>query len=95
MTIPPSVQRFQEYLRIKTVHPQPAYAECSEWLLNQAKDIGIPAYIFEAKPGKPFVIMTVAGKQANLASLMLCKPFPCFSSQCTLPGLFLNDHDCF
>ncbi|KAJ3116649.1 adenylate cyclase [Phlyctochytrium bullatum] len=65
------VARFQEYLKIKTVHPNPAYAECAEWLLNQAKDIGIAAEIFEPVKGKPFVIMTIPGKQPELAAVML------------------------
>ncbi|KAJ3101296.1 adenylate cyclase [Phlyctochytrium planicorne] len=72
----PAVKRFQEYIRIKTVHPTPAYKECSEWLLKQAADIGIPAKVFEPVDGKPFVIMTIEGKQPKLASLMLFPVFP-------------------
>lgn len=43
----PSVTRFREYLRIKTVQPNPDYESCKKWLLNQAKDIGLTSQVFE------------------------------------------------
>ncbi|KAJ3197284.1 adenylate cyclase [Irineochytrium annulatum] len=65
------VSRFQAYLRIKTVHPNPDYKGCCEFLLKLAKRFNIPATVFEPVPNKPFVIMTIEGKQKELASLML------------------------
>lgn len=43
----PSVTRFREYLRIKTVQPKPDYESCKNWLLNQAKEIGLTSQVFE------------------------------------------------
>jgi aminoacylase len=43
----PSVTRFREYLRIKTVQPNPDYESCKNWLLNQAKEIGLSSQVFE------------------------------------------------
>ncbi|KAJ3205660.1 adenylate cyclase, partial [Dinochytrium kinnereticum] len=69
MTTP--ITRFQDYVRIKTVHPTPAYAECVEWLQGQAKEIGIASEVFEPVKGKPFVLMKIEGRQKELAGLML------------------------
>ena len=43
----PAVTRFRDYLRIKTVQPNPDYESCKNWLLDQAKDIGLSSQVFE------------------------------------------------
>jgi aminoacylase len=43
----PAVTRFREYLRIKTVQPNPDYESCKKWLLGQAEEIGLSSQVFE------------------------------------------------
>ena len=43
----PAVTRFRDYLRIKTVQPDPDYESCKNWLLEQAKDMGLSSQVFE------------------------------------------------
>jgi len=43
----PAVTRFRDYLRIKTVQPDPDYESCKNWLLGQAKEIGLSSQVFE------------------------------------------------
>ncbi|CAJ0911919.1 1925_t:CDS:2, partial [Entrophospora sp. SA101] len=43
----PSVTRFREYLRIKTVQPNPDYEACKKFLLQQAKEIGLSSKVLE------------------------------------------------
>ena len=38
---PPEVQKFVEFLKIRTVHPEPAYKESRLWLLDYFADIGL------------------------------------------------------
>ncbi|PVU96071.1 hypothetical protein BB561_001418 [Smittium simulii] len=38
---PAPVTRFRKYLQIKTVQPTPDYAACTEFLIEQAKEIGL------------------------------------------------------
>ena len=37
----PEVQKFVEYIKIKTVHPTPAYKQCRLWLLEYLAEIGL------------------------------------------------------
>ncbi|KAJ2526536.1 adenylate cyclase, partial [Coemansia sp. RSA 1933] len=53
MSIQPSVQRFIEYLRIKTVQPTPDYASCQKFLERQAAEIGLECQAHEFVAGKP------------------------------------------
>lgn len=47
-----SVTLFREYLRIKTVQPNPDYKSCNAFLARQAEAIGLPYYVTEMVPGK-------------------------------------------
>ena len=42
-----AIQRFQEYLRIKTEQPKPDYAKCTEFLFNYAKELGFQSWSHE------------------------------------------------
>ncbi|CAG8805577.1 5122_t:CDS:1, partial [Gigaspora margarita] len=42
-----AVMRFRQYLHIKTVQPKPDYKSCTRFLLEQAKEIGLNANVFE------------------------------------------------
>ncbi|CAG8455166.1 8324_t:CDS:2 [Paraglomus brasilianum] len=67
----PAVTRFREYLRIKTVQPNPDYETCSKFLLRQAEEIGISAKVIRYVPEKPVVLMTWEGRDPNLSTLLL------------------------
>ena len=41
----PEVQKFIEYLKLRTVHPEPDYEPCRVWLLDYFKDIGLDIVI--------------------------------------------------
>ncbi|PVU85048.1 hypothetical protein BB559_007233 [Furculomyces boomerangus] len=68
---PESVKRFREYLRIKTVHPKPEYWECADFLVAQAKEIGVEHQIIEPVKGKPIVVLKLAGSDPSLKSILL------------------------
>ncbi|XP_069950187.1 aminoacylase-1B-like isoform X1 [Cherax quadricarinatus] len=67
----PAVTNFRNYIKIKTVHPHPDYASCTEYLQKQAKDLEAEFQVVECIPGKPAVIMTLLGEQPDLQSLLL------------------------
>ncbi|PVU93976.1 hypothetical protein BB561_002909 [Smittium simulii] len=67
----PSVTRFRNFLKIRTEHPNPAYHECAEFLVNQAKDIGLEYNVVEPVKDKPVVILKLPGTDSSLKSVML------------------------
>lgn len=71
MTEHPAVTRFREYLRIKTVQPNPDYASCLTFLERQATELGLPIKAIEAYPGKPNIIMTFEGRDPSLPAILL------------------------
>jgi aminoacylase len=67
-----AVSKFREYLRIKTVQPNPDYKSCTAFLLSYAKEIGIQkTRLVEPVPGKDLVILTIEGTDPSLKSLIL------------------------
>jgi len=46
----PAVTRFREYLRIKTMQPNPDYEGSTAFLINQANEIAMPYKVVEVKP---------------------------------------------
>lgn len=73
MNEPISVKKFRQYLRIKTVHPEPDYKSCTAFLLDYAKELGVfsSTTLLEPVPGKDLVIMTIQGTHPHLPSLIL------------------------
>lgn len=67
----PAVTTFREYVRIKTVHPDPDYEACSKFLQRQGEELGAKVHVMECVPGKPIIIMTVEGRDPTLPSLLL------------------------
>ncbi|KAG0082583.1 adenylate cyclase [Podila epicladia] len=67
----PAVTRFREYLRIKTMQPNPDYEGSTAFLINQAIEIGMPYKVVECVKGKPTVIMTFEGSDPSLPTLLL------------------------
>ncbi|ODN03040.1 Aminoacylase-1A, partial [Orchesella cincta] len=68
----PAVTRFREYVRIKSVQPEPDYGSCIEWVKGQAKEIDLEFDLinFQQKPGFA-VLLTWKGSDTSLKSLML------------------------
>nr|XP_026496307.1 aminoacylase-1-like [Vanessa tameamea] len=67
----PAVKNLQEYLRIRTVHPNINYDECIAYLKRQATNLNLPATVYEVIPKKPILIMTWEGLEPNLPSILL------------------------
>ena len=67
----PSVTLFREYLRIKSVHPNPDYESCNVLLKRIAKELDLPHFITEMEPGKPIFVMTWEGLEPQLPSILL------------------------
>ncbi|XP_016961266.1 aminoacylase-1 [Drosophila biarmipes] len=66
------IQYFREYLRIPSVHPDPDYKPCVEFLRRQAKQMDLPLKIFYPSNDKnPVVILTWKGLQPELPSILL------------------------
>ncbi|OLY81847.1 Aminoacylase-1 [Smittium mucronatum] len=90
MTVPEpiSVTRFRQYLKINTMHPEPDYYKCAEFLVDQAKEIGLESSIVECVKGKPIVIMKLLGTEPTEKALMLSSHVdvvPIFEDQWTHP----------
>jgi aminoacylase len=66
-----AVTKFREYLRVNTMHPNPDYYACAEFLKVYAKDLGLEYNTVEMVKGKPIVIMTWKGKNPELKSIIL------------------------
>jgi len=67
-----AVTNFREYLRIKTVHPEPDYESAITWLKKQAVDIGLEFHIVEfPKPDEFAVWLTWKGSDPSLKSILL------------------------
>ncbi|XP_046977934.1 aminoacylase-1-like [Vanessa cardui] len=67
----PAVKNLQEYLRIRTVHPNINYDECIAYLKRQATSLNLPATVYEVIPKKPILVMTWEGLEPNLPSILL------------------------
>lgn len=66
------IQIFREYLRIPSVHPNPNYEPCVEFLQQQAKSLDLPVSIYHpVNKQNPIVILTWVGSQPNLPSIVL------------------------
>lgn len=66
-----AVERFRDYLRIPTVHPDPDYTPAIRFLLTQAYSIGLEAQTVEFVKKKPVVVMTWKGEHPFLQSILL------------------------
>ena len=67
----PAVTLFRDYLRIKSVQPDPDYDSCMTFLKKQADRLGLDHHITEMVKGKPIFIMTWLGTDPDLPSLLL------------------------
>lgn len=65
------VERFKAYLRIATVHPEPDYQPPVDFLLAQAKEIGLESKTLEYVKGKPMTLLTWKGTDPSLPTILL------------------------
>ncbi|TKS71374.1 Aminoacylase-1A [Collichthys lucidus] len=66
-----SVSLFREYLRLKTVHPDPDYDAALRFLERMADELGLPIKKIEVCPGRVVLIMTWEGMNPTLKSILL------------------------
>ncbi|XP_038666770.1 aminoacylase-1-like isoform X1 [Scyliorhinus canicula] len=67
----PAVRLFREYLRIRTVHPQPDYDGAIKFLERLSVELGLPCKKVEVRPGRTIVIITWEGTDPKLKSILL------------------------
>ncbi|KAJ9673659.1 hypothetical protein PVL29_023301 [Vitis rotundifolia] len=65
------ITRFQGYLRINTVHPNPDYASAVSFLKSQALSIGLQTKTLEFARSKPLLLLTWPGSDPSLPSILL------------------------
>ncbi|XP_059619089.1 aminoacylase-1-like [Phlebotomus argentipes] len=66
------IKIFREYLRIPSVHPNPNYEPCVEFLRRQATDLGMDFSVFHPVNDKnPVVVLTLKGSDPSLPAVML------------------------
>uniref|UniRef100_A0A8C1ZET3 N-acyl-aliphatic-L-amino acid amidohydrolase n=1 Tax=Cyprinus carpio TaxID=7962 RepID=A0A8C1ZET3_CYPCA len=71
LTEDPSVTLFREYLRLKTVHPEPDYDAALRFLERMAEELGLPIKKVEVCPGRVVAIITWVGSRPELKSVVL------------------------
>uniref|UniRef100_A0A8C5I0I0 N-acyl-aliphatic-L-amino acid amidohydrolase n=1 Tax=Gouania willdenowi TaxID=441366 RepID=A0A8C5I0I0_GOUWI len=67
----PSVSLFREYLRLRTVHPEPDYNAALKFLDRIAEELKLPMRKIEVCPGRVVSIMTWEGMKPTLKSVLL------------------------
>lgn len=67
---PEAITRFKQYLRFNTAHPNPNYTAPVSFLLHQAQSIGLQSKTLEFVPGKPVLLLTWAGSNPALPSVL-------------------------
>lgn len=65
------VSRFQEYLRIDTVHPNPDYYKAVDFINTQAKSLSLESQTTEFVKGKPHILLKWVGSDPTLPALLL------------------------
>lgn len=67
----PSVSLFRDYLRLRTVHPEPDYDAALRFLDRIAEELELPLKKIELFPGRVISIMTWEGTNPTLKSILL------------------------
>ncbi|GAB4844892.1 hypothetical protein Ancab_038283 [Ancistrocladus abbreviatus] len=65
------ITRFQQYLRIKTAHPNPDYSAAISFLNSQAQSIGLLSRTLYLASHKPILLLTWPGSNPSLSSILL------------------------
>jgi acetylornithine deacetylase/succinyl-diaminopimelate desuccinylase-like protein len=67
-----AVKKLIEYIRIKTVHPEPDYQSAVRFLRSYAEEIGFDDYKeLEVSPGRVVVLMSYYGTAPDKQSILL------------------------
>ncbi|KAK4878651.1 hypothetical protein RN001_011157 [Aquatica leii] len=66
-----AVDKFREYLRIPSVHPDVDYEPCVAFLKRYGEDLELPVNVYYVHEKKPTVVFTWAGKELNSKSILL------------------------
>ncbi|XP_064352551.1 aminoacylase-1 isoform X2 [Camelus dromedarius] len=67
----PSVTLFRQYLRIRTVQPEPDYGAAVAFLEERARQLGLGCQKVEVAPGHVVTVLTWPGTNPRLSSLLL------------------------
>nr|KAF6419835.1 aminoacylase 1 [Molossus molossus] len=67
----PSVTLFRQYLRIRTVQPEPDYGAAVAFLEERARQLGLGCQKVEVAPGRVVTVLTWPGTNPKLSSLLL------------------------
>jgi len=67
----PSTALFREYVRIRSVQPDPDYDSCIKFLAAQAEILDLPYKVIDCSPGNPMLLMTWEGTDPTAAAVML------------------------
>ncbi|KAJ7001928.1 aminoacylase-1-like isoform X2 [Populus alba x Populus x berolinensis] len=65
------ISRFQQYLQINTSQPSPQYQQSADFLISQAKSIGLEFQSIEFAQNKPLVLLKWPGSDPSLPSILL------------------------
>ncbi|OAO98298.1 AQI [Arabidopsis thaliana] len=65
------VSRFQEYLRINTVQPNPEYYKAVDFIISQAKPLSLESQTIEFVKGKPLLLLKWVGSDPTLPAFLL------------------------
>ncbi|KAK4878648.1 hypothetical protein RN001_011154 [Aquatica leii] len=66
-----AVEKFREYLRIPSVHPDVDYEPCVAFLKKYGEELELPVNVYYVHEKKPTVVFTWTGKEPNLKSILL------------------------
>ena len=66
-----AVERFIEYVRIPTVHPDPDCRPAASFIETVAGTLGLPCRVISLGGGKPIVIVSLVGSEPGLPSILL------------------------
>ncbi|XP_016045560.2 aminoacylase-1B isoform X1 [Erinaceus europaeus] len=67
----PSVTLFRQYLRIRTVQPEPDYGAAVAFLEERARQLSLDCQKVEVAPGRVVTVLTWPGTNPKLSSLLL------------------------
>uniref|UniRef100_A0A8C9UPK4 N-acyl-aliphatic-L-amino acid amidohydrolase n=1 Tax=Spermophilus dauricus TaxID=99837 RepID=A0A8C9UPK4_SPEDA len=67
----PSVTLFRQYLRIRTVHPNPDYGTAVAFFEERAHQLGLSCQKVEVTPGYVIPVLTWPGTNPTLSSILL------------------------
>jgi len=67
----PETTLFREYVKIRSVQPDPDYQSCISFLEKQANILDLPFKVVECVAGKPIFLMTWVGADPSLPSVLL------------------------